>query len=138
MTNSELDEIKKRKIEHFKKYYLKGEKNMQNKSQDAPFDINDADFDETVKKYKIIAIDCWAPWCGPCRMMTPVIDELAKEMKDKIVFCKINVDENPITSIKYKILTIPTLLIFKNGNLVDRLIGAFPKDELKNKLSLYK
>jgi thioredoxin 1 len=121
-----------------KKYYLKGEKNMQNNSQDAPFDINDADFDETVKKYKIIAIDCWAPWCGPCRMMTPVIDELAKEMKDKIIFCKINVDENPITSIKYKILTIPTLLIFKNGNLVDRLIGAIPKDELKNKLSLYK
>jgi len=110
---------------------------MEKNIHDKPINIKDADFDETIKKYKTIVIDCWAPWCGPCRMMTPIIDDLAKEMQGKVVFGKVNVDENPITSVKYKIMSIPTLLIFKNGSLVDRVIGVYPKDELKNKISLY-
>lgn len=135
--NDELDEIRKRKIEYFKKQYLTGGKNMEKSLQNKPFNIKDADFDDIIKKYKIIVVDCWAPWCGPCRMMAPVIDDLAKEMQGKIVFGKVNVDENPITSVKYQIMSIPTLLVFKNGSLVDRIIGAYPKEELKNKLSLY-
>jgi thioredoxin 1 len=87
-----------------------------------------------MKKYPTIVIDCWAPWCGPCRMIGPVIEELAKEMKGKIVFGKLNVDENQQTSLKYKIMSIPTLLVFKNGNLVDRFVGAMPKDMLIQKL----
>ncbi len=108
---------------------------MEKNLTDTPISIKDEDFDETIKKHKMIVIDCWAAWCGPCRMMTPVIDDLAKEMKGKVVFGKVNVDENPATSFKYKIMSIPTLLVFKNGNLVDRIIGAYPKEELKNKLS---
>lgn len=135
--NDEIDEIRKRKFEYFKKQYLTGEKNMEKSLQNKPFNIKDADFDDIIKKYKIIVVDCWAPWCGPCRMMAPVIDDLAKEMQGKIVFGKVNVDENPITSVKYQIMSIPTLLVFKNGSLVDRIIGAYPKEELKNKLSLY-
>jgi len=135
--NSELDEIRKRKIEQLKKQYLSGEKNMDKNSQAAPLTIKDADFDQTVKKYNMIVVDCWAPWCGPCRMMTPVIDDLAREMQGKIVFGKLNVDENPLTSMKYKIMSIPTLLVFKKGDLVEKIIGAYPKEELKNKLSLY-
>lgn len=110
---------------------------MEKNSQNTPINIKDTDFDEIIKKYNIVVVDCWAPWCGPCRMMTPVINELANEMQGKIVFCKVNVDENPVTSLKYKIMSIPTLLVFKNGNLVDKIIGAYPKEELKNKLSLY-
>src|SRR4030042_6869906 len=110
---------------------------MEKNLKDTPFNIKDEDFDETIKKYKIIIVDCWAAWCGPCRMMTPVIDDLAKEMGGKVVFGKVNVDENPATSFKYKIMSIPTLLVFKNGNLVDRIIGAYPKEELKNKISSY-
>jgi len=79
-------------------------------------------------------IDCWAPWCGPCRMIGPVIEELAREMKGKIVFGKLNVDENQQTSMKYKIMSIPTLLVFKNGALVDRFVGAMPKAMLIQKL----
>ncbi len=135
--NSEIDEIRKRKIEQLKKQYLTGEKNMEKNLQDKPFNIKDADFDQTIKKYNMIVVDCWAPWCGPCRMMTPVIDDLAKEMQGKIVFGKVNVDENPLTSIKYKIMSIPTLLVFKNGNLVDRIIGAMPKEMLKQKIDSY-
>ena len=93
--------------------------------------------EETIKKYKTIVIDCWAPWCGPCRMVGPVIDDLAKEMTGKIVFGKLNVDENPSVSMKHQIMSIPTMLIFKNGNLIDKLIGAIPKDQLKQKLESY-
>jgi len=102
-----------------------------------PIKITDADINEAVKKYEIIVIDCWAPWCGPCRMITPIIEELANEMQGQIVFGKLNVDENQRTSMKYKIMSIPTLLVFKNGDLVDRLTGVYPKDELKKKLEPY-
>lgn len=104
---------------------------------DTPLEINDADFDDSIKKYKTIVIDCWAPWCGPCRMVSPIIDELAKEMQGKIVFGKLNVDENPRVSMKHQIMSIPTLLVFKNGNLIDRVVGAYPKQELKKKLDAY-
>ena len=100
----------------------------------APLTVTDADIDAAIKKYDTIVVDCWAPWCGPCRMVTPIIEELAKEMQGKVVFGKLNVDENPATSAKHQIMSIPTLLVFKNGNLVDRLVGAFPKEELKKKL----
>ena len=109
-------------------------KTMEKKWPDTPIQLLDADIDETMKKYPTIVIDCWAPWCGPCRMIGPVIEELAKEMKGKIVFGKLNVDENPQTSMKYKIMSIPTLLVFKNGALVDRFVGAMPKEMLIQKL----
>jgi len=133
----ELEEIKKRKMEQLKKQFMLGGKNMSKNMPDKPLEITDADFDDSVKKFKTIVIDCWAPWCGPCRMVSPIIDELAKEMQGKIVFGKLNVDENPKVSMKHQIMSIPTLLIFKNGNLIDRMVGAYPKQELKKKLETY-
>jgi len=133
----ELEEIKKRKLEQLKKQYTSGDNNMEENLPDTPIQMSDADIEENVKKYETIVIDCWAPWCGPCRMVSPIIDELAKEMQGKIVFGKLNVDENPATSAKHQIMSIPTLLVFKNGNLVDRIIGAMPKDMLKQKLMTY-
>ncbi|MCX6665335.1 MAG: thioredoxin [Euryarchaeota archaeon] len=109
------------------------DKNLSN----TPIHITDADFDQHVKTHTIIVIDCWAPWCGPCRMLTPIIEELAKEMQGKLVFGKLNVDENQQTSIKYNIMSIPTLLIFKQGKLIDQLVGALPKETLKKKLHSY-
>jgi len=135
--NKELEEIKKRKLEELKKKYMNGGKNMDENMPSTPVKITDADFDEAVKKYNMIVIDCWAPWCGPCRMVGPVIEELAKEMQGAVVFGKLNVDENPSTSARHQIMSIPTMLVFKNGNLVDRLIGALPKDELKRKLETH-
>ena len=134
--DDELEEIKKKKMEQLKKHYKFGGKSMNN-MPDSTLKITDADFDDFVKKYNTIVIDCWAPWCGPCRIVGPVIDELAKEMQGKIVFGKLNVDENQKTSMKYQIMSIPTMLIFKNGNLIDKLIGAIPKDQLKQKLESY-
>jgi thioredoxin 1 len=130
----DLDVIKKKKLEQLKKQYMTGGKTMEKKWPDTPIHLLDADIDETMKKYPTIVIDCWAPWCGPCRMIGPVIEELAREMKGKIVFGKLNVDENPQTSMKHKIMSIPTLLVFKNGALVDRFVGAMPKEMLIQKL----
>jgi thioredoxin 1 len=130
----DLEVIKKKKLEQLKKQYMTRGKTMEKKWPDTPIHLLDADIDETMKKYPTIVIDCWAPWCGPCRMIGPVIEELAREMKGKIVFGKLNVDENPQTSMKHKIMSIPTLLVFKNGALVDRFVGAMPKEMLIQKL----
>jgi thioredoxin 1 len=110
---------------------------MEGNFPNEPVTITDADIDDAIQKYETIVVDCWAPWCGPCRMVGPVIDELAKEMQGKVVFGKLNVDENPETSMKHRIMSIPTLLVFKKGNLVERLVGAYPKEELKKKLEPY-
>lgn len=135
--NEELEKIKKKKLEELKTRYMNGGHKMVENLPNEPVNITDADIDEAVKKYETIVIDCWAPWCGPCRMVGPVIDELARELHGKVVFGKLNVDENPETSMKHKIMSIPTLLVFKDGNLVDRLVGAYPKEELKKRLQPY-
>ena len=135
--NNEIDELKIKKLEQLKKKYMNGGNIMDNKMPNKPINIKDADFDENVKKYKTIVVDCWAPWCGPCRMVGPVIDDLAKEMQGKIVFGKLNVDENQMTATKFGIMSIPSLLVFKNGELVDKIIGAMPKEMLKAKLANY-
>ena len=135
--NDELEEIKKKKLEHLKNKYMTRGKNMNENMPNKPIEIKDIDFDENIKKYQTIVIDCWAPWCGPCRMVGPVIDDLAKELQGKIVFGKLNVDENQITASKYSIMSIPSLLVFKNRELVDKIVGAMPKDMLKAKLAQY-
>jgi thioredoxin 1 len=99
-----------------------------------PLSINDSIFDTTIKNHEFVVIDCWAPWCGPCRMLAPIIDELAEAYKGKIVFAKLNTDENQDTAAKYGIMSIPTLLLFKNGQLIDRIVGAMPRADLDAKL----
>ena len=131
--SDELAQIKKRKLEELKKQYTIGGNSMEN-MPDTPLEITDADFDENTKKYGTIVVDCWAPWCGPCKMIHPIIDELAKEMKGQVVFGKLNVDNNKATAEKYGIMSIPSLLVFKDGKLVDRIVGAMPKPMLKSKI----
>jgi len=101
---------------------------------DHPLTIDDGTFVETVRKYPLVVVDCWAPWCGPCKMVAPVIDELAKEYAGKVVFGKLNVDENPRIASEFAIMAIPTLFIFKNGDPVDVIQGALPKPYLEAKI----
>ena len=84
-----------------------------------------------------VLLDCWAEWCGPCRMIAPVLDQLAAESADRYIVAKLNVDENPQTAGRLNIQSIPTLLIFKNGQMVDRLIGAQPKQAIAARLATY-
>ncbi|WP_455391791.1 thioredoxin [[Eubacterium] cellulosolvens] len=102
-----------------------------------PIVVTDDKFKETVQKYPVVVVDCWAPWCGPCIMVAPIIEELAKEYQGKIVFGKLNTDENPETMKDYNIMSIPTLLIFKSGKIVDRSIGALPREELAQIITKY-
>lgn len=97
--------------------------------------LTDANFQEEVINSSLpVFIDFWASWCGPCRMMAPVVEELSKEYSGKIKICQLNVDENPNVASQYKIMSIPTFLFFKNGKVVDQLVGAIPKQTMKNKL----
>ena len=137
MDEQELEKIRRRKLEELMKHFSKGGKDMNKDWPNTPIHVTDADIDDAIKKYDTLVVDCWAPWCMPCNMIAPVIEELAKEMQGKIAFAKLNVDENQMTSMKYQIMSIPTLLIFKNGNLVDRLIGAMPKEIQKQRLMNY-
>jgi thioredoxin 1 len=97
--------------------------------------ITDANFDEVVlKSDKPVLVDFWAEWCGPCRMVGPVVEELAKEFEGKAVVGKVDVDSNPEISMKFGIRNIPALLFFKGGEIVDKQIGAVPKSVLAQKL----
>ena len=103
-----------------------------------PVVITDQTFEREVlqARGRPVLVDCWAPWCGPCRMIGPVLDELAEESQGNYRIAKLNVDENPQTAAHFKIASIPTMLIFKDGKLIDRLIGAQPKSAIAERLRL--
>ena len=101
-------------------------------------ELTDANFEELViKSGKPVLVDFWAEWCGPCRMVGPIVEELSKEYEGKAVIGKVDVDNNPNISMNYGIRNIPTLLIFKGGQIVDKQVGAVPKSVLAGKLNAH-
>jgi len=128
----ELERIRRAKLQKMMKSTASGKKAT---ALNRPIKITDATFEETIQNYPLVVIDCWAPWCRPCRMVAPVIEELARDYAGKILFGKLNVDENREVSMKYGIMSIPTLLVFKSGKLVDNIIGAMPRQMLESKLT---
>ena len=100
-----------------------------------PIAVDDSNFDQIVLQAKTpVLVDFWAVWCGPCRMVAPVVDELAEEYEGRVVFAKVDVDQNPKAASKYGIMSIPTLLIFNNGSPITNIVGFRPKTELKKSL----
>ena len=95
-------------------------------------EVNDLNFNEEITNSdSIVVVDFWAPWCGPCKMLTPVIEELAKEMGKEVKFAKVNVDENPVISSKYRVSSIPTVVIFNKDTVKETMVGFRPKADLK-------
>ncbi len=132
--NKELERIKQAKLRE-KMKMLASEK--QGASLNEPVEMTDATFKEMIQNHSLVVVDCWAPWCGPCQMVAPVIKELARDYAGKILFGKLNVDNNQEVSTQYEIMSIPTLLVFKNGKLVDTIIGATPREMLEPKIRSY-
>ncbi len=98
-------------------------------------EVNDQNFDDVVlKSDKPVIVDFWAEWCGPCRMVSPMLDEISEDYKDKAVVAKLDVDSNPETTIRFGIRNIPTVLFFKNGEIADKQVGAVPKNNFVAKL----
>lgn len=137
--NDELNEIMEKKMKDLAK---KGNgnsfsDNINTTMGAAPLTLNDSNFEGTIKKSQLIVVDFWAPWCGPCRAVSPVIEQLATELAGKALFGKLNVDENPVVSSTFGIQSIPTIAIFKNGKMVDGFVGAASKSQILSKISTY-
>lgn len=122
----ELKRIRKAKLRE-----LSEQKEKKHKMNTEPLHVTDSNFNEIVKKHKLVLIDFWAPWCGPCRALAPTIDELTKEYAGRIVFGKLNVDENPNTAECYQVFSIPTMVMMKDGCEVDRIVGLVPKKHIE-------
>ena len=127
--DEELRRIKEKKLKELMKLKEK-EQGMSTK----PVQVTDENFNETISSHPLALIDCWAPWCAPCVVIAPTVEELAKEYAGRVFFGKLNVDENPRTAGIFQIFSIPTLLIMENGKEVDRIVGLVPKNHIEARL----
>lgn len=130
---NELEQITLKKIKAMLDTTAKG----QNTSIKQPIILNDNNFSTTIENNELIIVDFWAPWCGPCRMVGPVIEELAAQYSGKVTFGKMNVDENQTVPSSFGIMSIPTIIIFNHGKQVERSVGAYPKAHIEAMIKRY-
>ena len=135
MENEEDEELERIKQAKLQKMMKSAAPEKRGTAFNKPVEMTDATFKEMIQNHPLIVVDCWAPWCGPCRMVAPIIEELSRDYAGKILFGKLNVDKNRKVSAQYDIVSIPTLLVFKNGKLVDTIIGAMPRQTLEQKIT---
>ncbi|MEM3693746.1 MAG: thioredoxin [Candidatus Bathyarchaeia archaeon] len=139
--DGELEKIKERKLRELlrssKPDSASRVKEKDARPLDEPIKVTDETFEDFIHRYPIVVVDCWADWCYPCRILSPIIDALAKEYAGRVVFGKLNVDENRRIPAWLGIMSIPTLLIAKDGQIVERIIGAVPKQAIDRVLQKY-
>ncbi len=127
----ELEAIKQKKLAELQK---EAATKAMMSSITEPIGLTDSNFANELSKYPIMLVDFWAPWCGPCKMVSPIIEQLSREYSGKVAFGKVNVDENQRIAASFGIQSIPTLMIFRNGKAVDVMVGALPKAQIEMKL----
>ena len=128
MSDDELDRIKKKQLDDLLKHQQE-----QHAVQETPvIDLNSSNFDDALSKNKLLLVDFWAEWCGPCKMIGPILEELSDELSEKITIAKHNIDEEPNTPTKFGVRGIPTMLLFKDGELKSTKVGATTKSNLKS------
>ena len=130
-SDDELEAIKHKKLAELQK---EAATKAMMSSITQPIVLTDSNFTSEISKYPIMLVDFWAPWCGPCRMVSPIIEQLSREYSGKVAFGKVNVDENQRIAASFGIQSIPTLMIFKGSKAVDVIIGAMPKAQIELKL----
>jgi len=133
--DEELERIKRARLQEIMRGASQTEqlKSASNK----PIKVTDPTFREMILNHSLVVVDCWAPWCAPCHIVAPIIEEMARDYAGRVLFGKLNVDENREVATQYQIMGIPTLLVFKNGKLVDRIVGAMPRQMLEPKIIRY-
>ncbi len=134
----ESERLKEERLKKERRAVKKRSESSREKGKSAsnkPVDLTDATFTEAVQNNPIVVVDCWAPWCHPCLYVSPIVDEIARDYAGKIFFGKLNVDENKKVAMQYRIMSIPTLLVFKDGKLVDQIIGAMPRQMLEPRIA---
>ena len=132
----ELQSIKEKKLVEMMRR-TRAQLQSAEKYDGKPIILSDATFSSDIAKYPVLVVDFWAAWCGPCRLVAPIIEQLAKEYAGRVAFGKLNVDENPLTSSEFQVESIPTLLIFRDGEPVDGIIGAVPKNQIESKINAH-
>jgi thioredoxin 1 len=134
LMDNELEQIRARKIAEMGQRAQGRERSSQVR---VPVELTDGTFESTIRSNRLVVVDCWAAWCYPCRLVAPIVEELANEYRSVALFAKLNVDDNPATAMRYSIQSIPTLLIIKDGVEVDRIVGALPKGQIEAVLRKY-
>jgi len=134
--DKEVQRINEKKFEEMLKLQAKP-KESRPEAGGKPVELSDANFREVVRSHPVVVVDFWAPWCGPCRVVSPVLEQLASEMAGQATFGKLNVDDNPVTSQQFGIQGIPTIMVFKDGEPVDGLVGAAPKQMIEARIRPY-
>ena len=129
--DKELNDILARKKNEL---IVKAQQQQSDRNISSPITLTDSNFDQAIEKYPRIVVDFWAPWCGPCRMVSPLITQLASELAGKVVFGKVNVDECPRIASAFGIQSIPTIYIFKNGKAIDGFVGAPSQSQMRSKI----
>ncbi len=131
----ELDALRKKRSEALEKEL--GSRDEKKEWPSTPIAVTDQNFKDVIARYPFIVIDFWADWCGPCKMMSPILDSLAREYQGKVVFGKLNVDENPQMSATFKVMSIPTMMIVKEREMVERITGAVSKPALERYIQIH-
>ncbi|HYU05915.1 MAG TPA: thioredoxin [Thermoplasmata archaeon] len=101
---------------------------------DKPIHVTDAEFEKAIQEHPYVVVDFWAEWCAPCRAIEPIVEDLAKRYAEKVTFVKVNTDENPVTPQRFMVMGIPTILFFKDGKLVDQVVGAMPRGPFEERV----
>lgn len=126
--DEEIERLKRKKM----KEIMEREKGPE--FPDSPLTLTDSNFQDVINKYPLVVADFWAEWCAPCKAMKPILEELAEKYSGKIVFGKLNIDQNPRTPRRFQVSGIPTLIVLENGEPVDRIVGIAPKQRLERRL----